>query len=181
MLHCLARTMLLSRFVPTRKKVSRARRSYAKLWVRAYGRKNRTHCIQVQSEASGKFKEISIRHGFVSGKWSYFCYCQFMAPTDASPDRLIFAPTDKVDLIWSTIASEPSSDHHGCSMHIYVPASLVSGPLASTSAYSAKVATCPQNETPNYSHVLCLYMPDVYDQDSVTEARSSEYLTGQDI
>ncbi|TFY65444.1 hypothetical protein EVJ58_g1967 [Rhodofomes roseus] len=66
--------------------------------------------------------------------------------------RLIFAPTDKVDLVWSTIAN-----------------SLISGPLASTSAHCAKVATCPKHEVPNYSHVLCLYVPNVYDKEDVTE------------
>ncbi|KAH9922069.1 uncharacterized protein B0H18DRAFT_1019009 [Fomitopsis serialis] len=88
----------------------------------------------VQSEATEKLKEISIRNGFVSGKW------------------LIFAPTDKVDLVWSTIAN-----------------SLISGPLASTSAHLTKVATCPKHEVPNYSHVLCLYIPNVYDKEDVTE------------
>ncbi|OSX61630.1 hypothetical protein POSPLADRAFT_1040130 [Postia placenta MAD-698-R-SB12] len=88
----------------------------------------------VQGEATEKLKDISIRHGFVVGKW------------------LIFAPTDKVDLVWTTIAT-----------------SLISGPLASTSVYSAKVATCPRNETPNHSHVLCLYVPDVYNKTDVTE------------
>ena len=49
--------------------------------------------------------------------------------------------------------------------------SLVSGPLSSTSTFLAKVATSPQNDTPNYSHLICVYMPDVYDQGSVTEVR----------
>ncbi|OCH89866.1 hypothetical protein OBBRIDRAFT_755891 [Obba rivulosa] len=89
---------------------------------------------ELQNEASEKLKEISIRHHFVSGKW------------------LIFAPSDRVDVIWSTIAD-----------------SLVSGPLSSTSAYLTKVATSPKAETPNYQHVLCVYIPDVYDKDTVTE------------
>ncbi|KAI0359670.1 hypothetical protein OH77DRAFT_1518051 [Trametes cingulata] len=89
---------------------------------------------EVQHEAVIKLKDISKKHGYVSGKW------------------LIFAPPDKVDVIWNSIAN-----------------SLVSGPLSITSAYLAAVATSPQNETPNYSHVLCVYIPDVYDQDSVTE------------
>ncbi|OBZ69955.1 hypothetical protein A0H81_10450, partial [Grifola frondosa] len=89
---------------------------------------------EIQEEATEKLKEISIRHGCVSGKW------------------LIFAPSDKVDVIWSSLAT-----------------SLMSGPLSSTCADLAKVSTCPKNETPNYTHVLCLYMPDVYDKDSVTE------------
>lgn len=64
--------------------------------------------------------------------------------------RLIFAPGDKVDMIWSNLAK-----------------SLISGPLGSTSAFAAKVATCPKTESPSYQHVLCLYMPDVYDKDAV--------------
>ncbi len=48
-------------------------------------------------------------------------------------------------------------------------ASLVSGPLAETSAFQAKVATSPQEENPNYQHVICVYMPDVYDKDAVTK------------
>ena len=65
--------------------------------------------------------------------------------------------------------------------------SLVSGPLSSTSAFLAKVATSPQNDTANYSHLICVYMPDAYDQASVTEvwklthtlrwARSRQALT----
>ena len=47
--------------------------------------------------------------------------------------------------------------------------SLVSGPLSSTSAFLAKVATSPKNDTPNYSHLICVYMPDALDQTSVTE------------
>lgn len=66
--------------------------------------------------------------------------------------RLIFASSDKVDMIWSNLSK-----------------SLVSGPLASTSAFEAKVATCPKTESPNYQHVLCVYMPDVYDKDAVLE------------
>ncbi|RDX49251.1 hypothetical protein OH76DRAFT_541862 [Lentinus brumalis] len=89
---------------------------------------------EVQHEATGKLKEISVKHGYVSGKW------------------LIFASPDKVDMIWNSIAN-----------------SLVSGPLSATSAFLAKVATSPQNDTSNYSHLICVYMPDVYDQDKVTE------------
>ncbi|KAG5650819.1 hypothetical protein H0H81_010931 [Sphagnurus paluster] len=72
---------------------------------------------QVQAEAAEKRKEVAIRHGYISGKWS----------------------------------------------------SLVSGPLASTSAYLAKVATSPEQDNPNYQHVICVYIPDVYDKDKVTE------------
>jgi hypothetical protein len=48
-------------------------------------------------------------------------------------------------------------------------ASLVSGPLFSTSADVAKVATSPGQETANYQHLICVYIPDVYDKASVTE------------
>ncbi|KAH7910989.1 hypothetical protein BJ138DRAFT_1135660 [Hygrophoropsis aurantiaca] len=88
---------------------------------------------QVQADAAEKLKEISVKYGYVWGKW------------------LIFAPSDKVDSIWSNIAR-----------------SLVSGPLAATSAFLTKVATSPEFESPNYQHVICLYIPDVYDKDSVT-------------
>ncbi|KAG5342607.1 hypothetical protein C0989_012112 [Termitomyces sp. Mn162] len=66
---------------------------------------------------------------------------------------LIFASADKVDTIWSNLAK-----------------SLVSGPLASTFAYLAKVATSPESrESPNYQHLICVYIPDVYDKVRVTE------------
>ncbi|KAK7691741.1 hypothetical protein QCA50_005141 [Cerrena zonata] len=89
---------------------------------------------EAQHEASEKLKEVSVRHGFVSGKW------------------LIFAQSDKVDFIWSTIAT-----------------SLIEGPLSKTNAYLTKVATSPKNEEPHHQHLLCLYLPDVYDKDNVTE------------
>ncbi|KAG1818345.1 hypothetical protein EV424DRAFT_1472765 [Suillus variegatus] len=89
---------------------------------------------KVQADATEKLKDISIRHNYVCGKW------------------LIFAPADKVDLIWSKIAT-----------------SLVSGALASTCAFLTKVSTSPANETPHYQHVICLYIPDVYDKEAVTD------------
>ncbi|KAM5542934.1 hypothetical protein V8D89_003318 [Ganoderma adspersum] len=89
---------------------------------------------EVQAEATQKLKDISVKHRYVSGKW------------------LIFAPPDKVDMIWSSVAN-----------------SIVSGPLSTTSVFLAKVATSPQNDTPNYSHLICAYMPDAYDQGSVAE------------
>ncbi|KAF5348659.1 hypothetical protein D9758_006785 [Tetrapyrgos nigripes] len=64
---------------------------------------------------------------------------------------LLFAPQAKVDAIWSDLAT-----------------SLVEGPLAKTKAFRAKVATSPPSETPNYQHVMCLYIPNVYDKDTVT-------------
>ena len=52
------------------------------------------------------------------------------------------------------------------------PASLVSGPLSSTSAFLAKVSTSPEQETANVQHLICVYLPDVYDKASVTEVPS---------
>ncbi|KAK0454648.1 translation initiation factor eIF 4e-like domain-containing protein [Armillaria borealis] len=65
---------------------------------------------------------------------------------------LVFASSEKVDSIWSSVAR-----------------SLVDGPLSKTAAFCTKVATCPADEKPNYQHVLCIYMPNVYDKDAVTE------------
>ncbi|KAL1710125.1 hypothetical protein EV121DRAFT_275704 [Schizophyllum commune] len=89
---------------------------------------------EVQAEATKKLKEVSQKHSYVTGKW------------------LIFAPADKVDLIWSGIAR-----------------SLVSGPLAATAAFTAKVSTSPEHDQPNYQHVMCIYVPDVYDKDAMAE------------
>ncbi|KAI5826988.1 hypothetical protein K523DRAFT_418813 [Schizophyllum commune Tattone D] len=89
---------------------------------------------EVQAEATKKLKEVSQKHSYVTGKW------------------LIFAPADKVDLIWSGIAR-----------------SLVTGPLASTAAFTAKVSTSPEHDQPNYQHVMCIYVPDVYDKDAMAE------------
>ncbi|KAJ6497708.1 hypothetical protein C8R45DRAFT_983966 [Mycena sanguinolenta] len=90
---------------------------------------------EVQAEATEKFKQIATKHGFVSGKW------------------LSFAPQDKVDFIWSSLAT-----------------SLVEGPLAATCAFSAKVATsAADSSNTTVQHLICLYVPDVYDKDAVTE------------
>ncbi|THV05129.1 hypothetical protein K435DRAFT_713703 [Dendrothele bispora CBS 962.96] len=88
---------------------------------------------QVQAEAVAKLKEIALKHKYVVGKW------------------LIFAPHDKVDSIWSSLAT-----------------SLVEGPIAETKAFLAKVATSHPGDNPNQQHVICLYIPDVYDKDSAT-------------
>ncbi|KAF8911463.1 translation initiation factor eIF 4e-like domain-containing protein [Gymnopilus junonius] len=88
---------------------------------------------QVQNEATEKLKEISVKHGYVGGKW------------------LIFASPEKVDQIWTSLAT-----------------SLVSGPLHKTSAYLAKVSTST-DENPNAQHLICVYIPDVYDKANVTE------------
>ncbi|KAL1745020.1 hypothetical protein HDZ31DRAFT_37237 [Schizophyllum fasciatum] len=89
---------------------------------------------EVQAEATKKLQEIAQKHGYVTGKW------------------LIFAPADKVDMIWSGIAK-----------------SLVSGALASTAALQAKVSTSPEHDQQNYQHVICVYVPDVYDKAAVAE------------
>ncbi|KAJ7668621.1 hypothetical protein DFH06DRAFT_1182083 [Mycena polygramma] len=88
---------------------------------------------EVQANATEKFKEIAVKHGFVSGKW------------------LSFAPADRVDAIWSSLAT-----------------SIVSGPLAATCAFAVKVATSPADGNAS-QHLICVYMPDVYDKDAVTE------------
>ncbi|KAF9485978.1 hypothetical protein BDN70DRAFT_366948 [Pholiota conissans] len=89
---------------------------------------------QVQADAAEKLKEIAIRNGFVHGKW------------------LIFAPAEKVDAIWSSIAS-----------------SIVSGPLHSTPAYLTKVSTSSEDENSRGQHLICVYFPDVFDKAKVTE------------
>ncbi|KAG8221304.1 hypothetical protein J3R82DRAFT_1471 [Butyriboletus roseoflavus] len=88
---------------------------------------------QAQANAAGKLKDIFQKYGFMNGKW------------------LIFALSDKVDIIWSKIAS-----------------SLVSGPLSSTSTSCAKVATSPENAVPGHQHVICVYIPNVYDKEDIT-------------
>ncbi|PFH52117.1 hypothetical protein AMATHDRAFT_74413 [Amanita thiersii Skay4041] len=88
---------------------------------------------ELQAEAADKLKEVSLKYHYYSGKW------------------LLFAPADKVDSIWSSLAK-----------------SLVSGPLASSSATLAKVSTSPATEVPFYQHVICLYIPNVYDKEDVT-------------
>ncbi|KXN85290.1 hypothetical protein AN958_11390 [Leucoagaricus sp. SymC.cos] len=99
----------------------------------------------VQMEATAKLKEIAVKHSYVAGKW------------------LIFVPADKVDVVWSNIAT-----------------SLVSGPLSSTVAWLAKVATSPERETPNYQHIICVYVPNVFDKDGVLEvARTAKLIATQ--
>ncbi|VDC00333.1 unnamed protein product [Peniophora sp. CBMAI 1063] len=87
-----------------------------------------------QAQASERLKELSTKHGYVSGK------------------ILVFCPNERVDATWKSVAE-----------------SLVDGPLAKTASYLAKVATCPVVDTHNSQHVLCIYVPDVYDQTAVTE------------
>ncbi|KAJ7686474.1 hypothetical protein B0H17DRAFT_1169735 [Mycena rosella] len=93
---------------------------------------------QVQAEAAEKFTEIATRNGWVSGKW------------------MIFAPVEKVDVIWADLAT-----------------SLVSGPLAATCAFMAKVATASAGGISLTSgHLICLYVPDVYDKPGITQVMS---------
>ncbi|KAH7921582.1 hypothetical protein BV22DRAFT_1049543 [Leucogyrophana mollusca] len=94
---------------------------------------------QVRAEAAEKLKEISVKHGYVWGKW------------------LIFAPPNRVHSIWASIAT------HHC------PSFPRIWPLASTSAFLTKVSMSPEIETSSYQHVKCLYLPDVYDKESVTQ------------
>jgi hypothetical protein len=49
--------------------------------------------------------------------------------------------------------------------------SLVSGPLAQTSAFLAKVSTTPKSPGPHYQHVICVYLPDVFDKDEVIKVQ----------
>ncbi|KAF8578507.1 hypothetical protein K439DRAFT_1638792 [Ramaria rubella] len=64
---------------------------------------------------------------------------------------LVFVAPDIVDTVWSRIAT-----------------SMVTGPLSETVAYLAKVATTPANES-SAQRVICIYMPDVFDKEKVTE------------
>lgn len=48
-----------------------------------------------------------------------------------------------------------------------LPDSLVSGPLAQTSAFLSKVSTAPKSAGQNYQHVICVYLPNVFDEDEV--------------
>jgi hypothetical protein len=53
-------------------------------------------------------------------------------------------------------------------------ASVVSGPLAATCAFSVKVATSPADGGSS-QHLICVYMPDVYDKDAVTEVMNMKF------
>ncbi|KAK2463138.1 hypothetical protein APHAL10511_004793 [Amanita phalloides] len=64
---------------------------------------------------------------------------------------LMFTSPEKVDVIWSTLAK-----------------SIVSGPLASSSAQLAKVSTSPKAEAAHYQHIICVYLPNIYDKEDVT-------------
>ena len=86
------------------------------------------------------------------------------------PSRLIFAPSDRVDAIWASVASGSMLSYWDLiNPNCVISDSLVSGPLEATVAVSAKVATSPEYETQGYQHVICVYIPDVYDKENVTE------------
>ncbi|KDQ20000.1 hypothetical protein BOTBODRAFT_27407 [Botryobasidium botryosum FD-172 SS1] len=66
---------------------------------------------------------------------------------------LIYAKPDLIDAIWSKLA-----------------VSVASGPLSSTPVFSAKVSTSPKNDAgPNYQHVICVYLPNIYDESAARE------------
>ena len=87
--------------------------------------------------------------------------------------RLIFAPAEKVDQIWSSIASASTSLGGHDDLSPRPLASLVSGPLHETPAYLAKVSTSTEEEKANAQHLICVYLPDVYDKAAVTEVSFS--------
>jgi hypothetical protein len=72
-------------------------------------------------------------------------------------------------MIWSSLACMSALKWVRAQFLILCTASLVSGPLAGTSAFSAKVATLPEEATSNNQHLICIYVPDVYERDGVTE------------
>lgn len=87
--------------------------------------------------------------------------------------RLIFAGSEHIDKIWASIAGALTPCFPlGCSPNALL-VSLVTGPLSATVAHTAKVSTSPLDDVPNYRHVLCIYMPDVYDKDAVVEVGNS--------
>ncbi|KAJ7594949.1 hypothetical protein C8J56DRAFT_452982 [Mycena floridula] len=65
---------------------------------------------------------------------------------------LITASPEKIDAMWTKIAE-----------------SLISGSLASTAAHLAKVSTTPADPGAHYQHVICLYLPDIFDKNAVIE------------
>ncbi|KAF9071650.1 hypothetical protein BDP27DRAFT_1291093 [Rhodocollybia butyracea] len=85
--------------------------------------------------------QASAREKFkvIAEKYQYFC-----------GKWLIFASSEKVDMIWKNLAN-----------------SLIEGPLANTKAFCVKVSTF--SSEPNYRHVICLYLPNVYDKNEVTK------------
>ena len=88
----------------------------------------------------------------------------------------MFAGSDRVDTIWANLASSFIHFHLRRAANMTLSESLISGPLSSTEAFCVKVSTSPKEETPNYQHVICLYMPNVYDKDSVTKVRIHTFL-----
>jgi hypothetical protein len=85
--------------------------------------------------------------------------------------RLVFTTPDKVDAIWNRLAREHLFIRQAHSPRTFNPPSdsLVSGPLAQTSAFLAKVSTTPKSPVSTYQHVICVYLPNVFDKDEVTK------------
>ncbi|KAG9095645.1 hypothetical protein FS749_010033 [Ceratobasidium sp. UAMH 11750] len=65
---------------------------------------------------------------------------------------LFFATPDHIDALFARLAHD-----------------LMTGALSKTSAYCAKVATTPSTVEPNHRYLICLYLPNLYDKDAVTE------------
>lgn len=118
-------------------------------------------------------REIALRHGYLTGKWSLPLLTSVTTPYTPNPGscfRLIFTTPDKVDAIWNILAREYPYTSPTFRRHLTPPSdSLVSGPLEQTSAYVAKVSTTPRSPGPNYQHVICVYLPNVFDKDDVTK------------
>jgi hypothetical protein len=99
-------------------------------------------------------------------------------PTFEHDDRLIFASADKIDAIWSGIASRLflSRNMDELSDNFLPQASLVSGPLNLSTAFLAKVSTSSESDSPGaQQHLICVYLSDVYDKPSVTEVSFCSY------
>ena len=128
--------------------------------------------VQAQGEATAKLREIALRHGFLTGKWyCAFLYSSLLPPhlTTVYPSRLVFTSPDKVDAIWNRLARRcPGTRAAGC-RRLLLSDSLVSGPLAQTSAFLSKVSTTPKSSEQHYQHVICVYLPNVFDKDEVTK------------
>lgn len=61
---------------------------------------------QVQTEATKSLQEISAKYQYVSGKWLIHSILTNRDELTRNVDRLIFAPSDKIDMIWSNLASQ---------------------------------------------------------------------------
>ena len=89
--------------------------------------------------------------------------------TTVYASRLAFASPDKVDAIWNRLARAYSDAGPAGQTFTPLPDSLVSGPLVQTSAFLSKVSTTPKSTGQNYQHVICVYLPNVFDKGEVTK------------